>query len=68
MGQPSMALSAKMESLKSRTTRKIKSGIAFPRLFTARLEAGKTPYDEIRWETRTALIGNDKVVNSFMSQ
>jgi ribonucleoside-diphosphate reductase alpha chain len=24
------------------------------------LEAGKTPYDEIQWETRTASIGNDK--------
>jgi ribonucleoside-diphosphate reductase alpha chain len=28
--------------------------------FTARLEAGKTPYDEVQWETRTASIGNDK--------
>ncbi|MEX2262709.1 MAG: vitamin B12-dependent ribonucleotide reductase [Bryobacteraceae bacterium] len=36
------------------------SGIAFPRHFTARLEAGRTPYDEVIWETRTASIGNDK--------
>ena len=36
------------------------SGISFPRYFTARLEAGRTPYDEVQWETRTASIGNDK--------
>src|SRR6266851_3278021 len=35
-------------------------GVVFPRYFTARLEAGKTPYDEIKWELRTASIGNDK--------
>ena len=37
-----------------------RAGVAFPRYFTARLEAGKTPYDEVQWETRTASIGNDK--------
>ncbi|MDE3197749.1 MAG: vitamin B12-dependent ribonucleotide reductase [Acidobacteriota bacterium] len=36
------------------------AGVEFPRYFTARLEAGKTPYDEVQWETRTATIGNDK--------
>jgi ribonucleoside-diphosphate reductase alpha chain len=36
------------------------AGIAFPKYFTARLEEGKTPYDEIAWETRNATIGNDK--------
>src|SRR5580700_6186876 len=35
-------------------------GVAFPRYFTAKLEAGKTPYDEVAWELRTASIGNDK--------
>src|SRR6202162_5972344 len=60
MGQLSVDLSAKMELLKAKSTKKIKTGIAFPRHFTARLEAGKTPYDEIQWETRTASIGNDK--------
>ena len=35
-------------------------GVDFPRYFTARLEAGKTPYDEVQWELRTASIGNDK--------
>jgi ribonucleoside-diphosphate reductase alpha chain len=60
MGQLSVDLSAKIESLKTKTTTQTKAGIAFPRYFTARLEAGKTPYDEIQWETRTASIGNDK--------
>src|ERR1043166_6679262 len=37
-----------------------RSGVEFPRHFTARLEAGKSPYDEVQWDTRTATIGNDK--------
>src|ERR1035441_5509573 len=60
MGQLAVDLSAKMESLKTQDPPKIHSGISFPRYFTTRLEAGKTPYDEILWETRTASIGNDK--------
>src|SRR5215472_3771359 len=60
MGQLSVDLSAKIESLKSKTTTKSKTGIAFPRYFTSRLEAGRTPYDEVQWETRTASIGKDK--------
>ncbi len=61
MGQLSVDLSAKIESLKTKNPIQAKNtGIAFPRYFTARLEAGKTPYDEIHWETRTASIGNDK--------
>jgi len=35
-------------------------GVDFPRFFTAPTDAGKTPYDEIAWELRTASIGNDK--------
>lgn len=35
-------------------------GISFSRYFTARLESGKTPYDAVHWELRTASIGNDK--------
>src|ERR1700691_2188129 len=35
-------------------------GGTFPRHFTAKLEAGRTPYDEVAWELRTASIGNDK--------
>ena len=60
MGQLSVDLSAKIESLRAKTKARTGDGISFPRYFTARLEAGKTPYDEIRWETRTASIGNDK--------
>jgi ribonucleoside-diphosphate reductase alpha chain len=41
-------------------SRPAKTGVPFPRFFTARLEAGRTPYDEVQWETRTATIGNDK--------
>src|SRR5205814_6255453 len=37
-----------------------RKGVAFPRYFTAGLEPGKSPYDVINWETRTAAIGNDK--------
>jgi ribonucleoside-diphosphate reductase alpha chain len=59
MGELSVDLSANMEGLKTNSTSK-KAGISFPRYFTARLESGKTPYDEVRWETRTASIGNDK--------
>src|ERR671938_405216 len=50
-----------MESLKTKTpATQNKTGISFPRFFTSRLEAGKTPYDDVQWETRTASIGNDK--------
>jgi ribonucleoside-diphosphate reductase alpha chain len=53
--------SAKMKEL---ATRKLpaptRAGIEFERYFTARLEDGKTPYDDVQWETRTATIGNDK--------
>src|SRR5579871_2208477 len=60
MGQLSVDLSAKMEVLKAKITSKSGHGIAFPRFFTARLAPGKTPYDEVQWESRTASIGNDK--------
>src|ERR1044071_1037109 len=60
MGQISVSVGAKIESLPSKSTTQGKVGIAFPRYFTSRLEAGKTPYDEVLWETRTASIGNDK--------
>src|SRR5580698_10296437 len=60
MGQLAVGI-AKIEVLEPQTTTtKTKTGIAFPRYFTAKLEPGKTPYDEIPWELRTASIGNDK--------
>src|SRR5216110_2589084 len=60
MAHPATALSAKMESLKTEDQKRTRTGVQFPRHFTARLEPGKTPYDEVAWETRTASIGNDK--------
>ena len=59
MGQLAVNLSAKIDLLTKAETKE-RTGIAFPRYFTTGLEPGKTPYDEIRWETRTASIGNDK--------
>src|ERR1035437_385609 len=60
MGQLSVDLSAKIESLKTQNPKQTKTGIEFPRYFTTKLEAGRTPYDEVQWETRNATIGNDK--------
>ena len=60
MGQLSVDPSAKMGALNVKNAAKSRTGVVFPRYFTARLEAGRTPYDEIQWETRTASIGNDK--------
>jgi len=60
VGQLSVDLSAKIDLLKTRPATRIKTGISFPRYFTSRLEPGKTPYDDVQWETRTASIGNDK--------
>jgi ribonucleoside-diphosphate reductase alpha chain len=60
MGQITVDLSAKLKELQLEKHAKTGTGVAFPRYFTARLEPGKTPYDEVHWETRTATIGNDK--------
>ncbi len=60
MGQLTVDRNAKMEVLTTETESKKRTGIAFPRYFTSRLEPGKTPYDDVQWETRTASIGNDK--------
>jgi ribonucleoside-diphosphate reductase alpha chain len=35
-------------------------GVSFPRHFTAALAHGRTPYDEVTWELRSATIGNEK--------
>ncbi len=61
MGQLSVDLSARVKDLPLQAKPiRDRRGVTFPRHFTARLEAGKTPYDEIQWELRTASIGNDK--------
>ena len=59
MGQLAVGIGAKIEELKAKEP-KAKTGVSFPRYFTTRLEGGKTPYDEVQWETRTASISNDK--------
>src|SRR6476620_6098828 len=59
MGLLSVDLSARDELKRSLPIAQ-RTGIEFPRYFTAKLEDGKTPYDEISWELRTASIGNDK--------
>ncbi|MBI3209600.1 MAG: vitamin B12-dependent ribonucleotide reductase [Candidatus Solibacter usitatus] len=60
MGQLSVDLSVRMKELKRAIPTPLRPGVAFPRYFTARLEGGKTPYDEVQWELRNATIGNDK--------
>ncbi|MCC6585495.1 MAG: vitamin B12-dependent ribonucleotide reductase [Bryobacterales bacterium] len=60
MGQITVDLSARAHELKRSLAVEERTGIAFPRYFTAKLEPGRTPYDEIQWELRTASIGNDK--------
>ncbi len=60
MGLLSVNLTAKIESSMKQNEEIAVTGIRFPRYFTAKLEPGKTPYDEVQWETRTASIGNDK--------
>ncbi len=60
MGQLYVDLTANLDTSESGAANQPNSGISFPRHFTARLEGGRTPYDEVRWERRTASIGNDK--------
>ncbi|HUS08166.1 MAG TPA: vitamin B12-dependent ribonucleotide reductase [Bryobacteraceae bacterium] len=59
MGQLTVDLSSR-EELKRSLPKEQRLGIEFPRYFTAKLEEGRTPYDEIVWELRTATIGSDK--------
>ena len=58
MGQIAVALGAKIPDAKRSLDRSERTGVAFPRYFTTKLENGKTPYDEVLWETRTATIGS----------
>ncbi len=60
MGQLAVALRARIPEPKSSLKSKDRTGVSFPRYFTCRLEGGRTPYDEVHWERRTATIGNDK--------
>ncbi|HEY1950073.1 MAG TPA: vitamin B12-dependent ribonucleotide reductase [Bryobacteraceae bacterium] len=60
MGQLAANLALKVKELHRSLKREERTGVSFPRFFTAKLEAGVTPYDQITWERRTATIGNDK--------
>jgi ribonucleoside-diphosphate reductase alpha chain len=60
MGQLSSKPTVETREISHEHTPATRTGVAFPRYFTARLDAGRTPYDEVQWETRTASIGNDK--------
>lgn len=60
MGQLAVSLGAKITPLKRSLPQAERVGVSFPRYFTSKLEPGRTPYDEIVWDKRTATIGNDK--------
>jgi ribonucleoside-diphosphate reductase alpha chain len=60
MGQLNTDSSTRVEDLSVKAQSTERKGLSFPRYFTARLETGRTPYDECRWEIRTASIANDK--------
>jgi len=48
------AVSAGTEAARSKS-RSAVTGLTFPRFFT---EAGVDPFDELEWESRSAIIGN----------
>jgi ribonucleoside-diphosphate reductase alpha chain len=60
MGQLSVDLSARIESVKRSLPIEERKGIHFPRYFTAKLPKGRTPYDEVTWEKRVSSITNSK--------
>src|SRR5579864_1459618 len=60
VGQLGTGVAMKLKDLRRPLPVTERVGVEFPRHFTARLEEGKTPYDEVKWELRTASIGNDK--------
>ncbi len=60
MGQLTVNLAAKVKELHRSLKKEERTGVSFPRHFTAKLPPGTTPYDQVTWERRTATIGNDK--------
>src|SRR5712692_8861450 len=60
MGMSRLGVAMKQKDLRRPVPVAGRAGLVFPRHFTARLEAQKTPYDDVKWELRTASIGNDK--------
>src|SRR5580693_777994 len=60
MGQLGIGVAMKLKDVRRPVPVSERIGVEFPRYFTSHLEAGKTPYDEVKWDLRTASIGNDK--------
>src|SRR5580704_7223849 len=60
MGQLGVGVAMKLKDTRRPVPVGERVGLGFPRYFTSKLETGKTPYDEVAWELRTASIGNDK--------
>ena len=60
MGQLGVGVAIKLKDARRPIPVAERIGVDFPRYFTARMDAGRTPYDEVQWELRTASIGNDK--------
>jgi ribonucleoside-diphosphate reductase alpha chain len=60
MGQLGIGVAMKLKDVRRPVPVSERIGVEFPRYFTSHLEAGKTPYDEVKWDFRTASIGNDK--------
>jgi ribonucleoside-diphosphate reductase alpha chain len=56
-GSSSVAPFVETEKPKSRKATVSAPGLTFPRFFT---EAGVDPFDEVEWELRSAVIGNEK--------
>ena len=60
MGQLTVDLSVKNHEFERNERPQSRKGLAFSRYFTSKLGPGRTPYDECRWELRSASIQNDK--------
>src|ERR1700756_3614220 len=60
MGKLGVGVAMKLKDVRDLAQVADRAGLPFPRYFTSKLESGKTPYDEVAWELRTASIGNDK--------
>jgi ribonucleoside-diphosphate reductase alpha chain len=60
MGKLGIGVAMKLKDVRDPVQVTERAGLPFPRYFTSRLERGKTPYDDVAWDLRTASIGNDK--------
>ena len=60
MGQLGLGVAMKTRDARRPIPVPERVGVSFPRYFTAHLQHGQTPYDEVQWDRRAATIGNDK--------